>query len=112
LGIANLVPAHVIREGELELVGVRVQADTASLDGACQVLVRPERVRLVPVGQGVLRADVEHLVFAGPITHVHMRVGDYALQAVVPNDGTPLVAREGSQVDLTLAPDALRVLAT
>lgn len=112
LGIANLVPAHVVRDGELELAGVRVQADTAALDGACQVLVRPERVRLVPVGEGVLRADVEHLVFAGPITHVHLRVGQHALQAVVPNDGTPLVAREGGQVDLTLAPDALRVLAT
>ena len=105
------MPAHIVRAGELEFAGVRVQADTASLEGACQVLVRPERIRLVPVGQGVLRADVEHLVFAGPITNVHLRVGEYVLQAVVPNDGTPFVAAEGGQVDMTLAPDALRVLA-
>ncbi|MGD9998636.1 MAG: ABC transporter ATP-binding protein [Ilumatobacteraceae bacterium] len=111
LGIANLVPAHVVRDGELELAGARIPADTAALDGACQVLVRPERVRLVPVGEGVLRADVETLIFAGAITHVHLRVGDHPLQAVVPNDGAPLLAREGGQVDLALAPDALRVLA-
>jgi spermidine/putrescine transport system ATP-binding protein len=111
LGIANLMPAHVVRSGELELAGVRLQADTASLAGACQVLVRPERIRLVPVADGVLCADVQHLVFAGPITHVHLRVGDHVLQAVVPNDGTPMMAAEGQQVGLTLAPDALRVLA-
>jgi hypothetical protein len=69
-------------------------------------------VRLVPVGEGVLRAEVRHLVFAGSITHVHLRVGEHVLQAVVPNDGTPLVAVEGGAVDLTLAPDALRVLAS
>ena len=111
LGIANLVPAYVIGDGELKLAGVRVPADTSSLRGACQVLIRPERLRLVPVGHGLFRAEIEHLVFAGAITHVHLRVGEHALQAVVPNDGTPLPATEGGQVDVTLAPDALRVLA-
>ena len=34
LGIANLVPAHVVRDGELELAGVRVHADTTAVDGS------------------------------------------------------------------------------
>ena len=47
----------------------------------------------------------------GAATHVHMRVGDHDLQAVVPNDGSALAAVEGGDVGLVLAADALRVLA-
>ena len=74
------------------------------------MLVRPERVLLVAPSEGQLRGRVEHVVFAGAATHVHMRVGDQELQAVVPNDGSPLAAVEGGEVGLLLQPEALRVL--
>jgi hypothetical protein len=68
-------------------------------------------VRLVVAGTGTLHARVEQLVFAGPVTHVHLAVGDQSLQAVIPNDGTPLVAQQGQAVDLELPEDSIRVLA-
>ena len=74
------------------------------------MLVRPERLLLVAPGEGQLRAVVEHVVFAGAATHVHLRAGDQVLQAVVPNNGSPLAAVEGGEVGLLLQPEALRVL--
>ncbi|MCX6521521.1 MAG: ABC transporter ATP-binding protein [Actinobacteria bacterium] len=111
LGLANLLPATVSAAGQVTIGGKVVAADTRDVSGACTVLVRPERVRLVPAGTGVLAARVQNLVFAGPVTHVHLAVGDQTLQAVVSNDGGELLAREGEPVDVELPVDSLRVLA-
>jgi spermidine/putrescine transport system ATP-binding protein len=111
LGIANLLPASVSERGRVRIGSADVAADTRGVTGDCTVLVRPERVRLVVAGTGTLHARVEQLVFAGPVTHVHLAVGDQSLQAVIPNDGTPLVAQQGQAVDLELPEDSIRVLA-
>lgn len=84
--------------------------NTEGLSGVTTVLVRPERLLLVSPSEGHVRAAVEHMVFADAATHVHLRVGDQALQAVVPNNGSRLAAVEGGEVGLLLQPDALRVL--
>ena len=110
LGLAHLLPAPADAAG-VTVLGARVAADTRGLAGASTVLVRPERVQLVAPSSGQLQGRVQHVVFAGAATHVHMRVGDHDLQAVVPNDGSALAAVEGGDVGLVLAADALRVLA-
>lgn len=109
LGLANLLPAEADDRG-VQLLGVEVATATEGTRGPCTVLVRPERVTLVAPAEGQLRARVEHVVFAGAATHIHLQVGSSALQAVVPNDGAALAAVEGGEVGLRLAPDALRVL--
>lgn len=111
LGLANLLPCVVAAPGVVQVAGASLSADTAGLTGACQVLVRPERVRLVAPGDGDVPATVERLVFAGALTHVHARIGEHPVQAVIANDGSPLAVRAGGMVDLVLARDALRVLA-
>jgi len=111
LGIANLLPAIVTDTGRVRIGDSDVAADTRDVTGSCTVLVRPERIQLVVAGSGTMRARVVQLVFAGPVTHVHLAVGDQPLQAVIPNDGMPLLAQVGQEVDLELSPDALRVLA-
>ncbi len=111
LGIANLLPGTVTEVGRVRIGGADTSADTRDVTGSCTVLVRPERIRLVAAGSGALRARVEQLVFAGPVTHVHLAVGDQSLQAVVSNDGMPLMAQVGDDIDLDLPADALRVLA-
>ena len=109
LGLANLLPAEA-NAGGVDLLGIHVAADTRGVAGACTALVRPERLTLVAPADGQLRAAVDHVVFAGPATHVHVRVGDQQLQAVVPNDGSSLAAVEGGEVGLRVQPDAIRVL--
>jgi len=109
LGLANLVPAHADRDG-VAVLGAHVALDTAGVSGDTTVLVRPERLLLVAPAEGNLCGVVEHVVFAGAATHVHLRVGDQALQAVVTNNGSPLAAVEGGEVGLLLQPEALRVL--
>ncbi len=110
LGLANLLPANCTERG-IEVLGTRVEGDVQGLSGPCTVLVRPERVRLVPPSDGQVRAQVDHVVFAGAATQLHLRVGSHELQAVVPNDGSSLAAVEGGEVGLLLKPDAVRVLA-
>jgi spermidine/putrescine transport system ATP-binding protein len=126
LGLANLMPATVssgggssaggvpaggASAGAVEVSGVRLGADTGALaaGSACTVLARPERVRLVSPGDGLV-ATVEQIVFAGPVTHVHVRWAGQVLQVVVPNDGAALPGGIGDEVGLVLGPDALRVL--
>ena len=110
LGLANLLPADADATG-VNVLGLRVATDTRAIAGPCTVLVRPERLTLAPPNDGDLRCQVEHVVFAGAATHVHLRLGDHELQAVVPNDGSSLAAVEGGEVGVVLQPDALRVLA-
>ena len=111
LGVANLLPATTPRFGAVVINGVELMADTRDVTGECTVLVRPERVRVVDPGRGAVRARVERIVFAGPVIHVHLRVGDRELQAVVANDGRTAVPDEGSDVDLAMPRDSIRVLA-
>jgi spermidine/putrescine transport system ATP-binding protein len=109
LGLANLLPATADPSG-VQFLGARVATPTDGVEGDCKVLVRPERVRLVPTAQGTLVARVSDVVFAGAITHVHLDVDGIALQAVAANDGHSLAAIEGGQVGVALDPDAVRVL--
>jgi spermidine/putrescine transport system ATP-binding protein len=109
LGLANLLPAIADASG-VDVLGARVACATRGVNGACTVLVRPERLRLVGADEGQLRATVDHVVFAGPVTHVHMRTAEHHLQAVVANDEAAM-AVEGSGVGVRFDPDSVRVLA-
>jgi len=112
LGLANLVPATVTAPDEVEAFGVRRPVATGDLAAgeACSLLIRPERLRVLAAGQGQLDAVVEQVVFAGAVTHLHLRVGEQMLQAVLSNDGTGLPGGIGDDVGLVLGHDALRVL--
>jgi spermidine/putrescine transport system ATP-binding protein len=112
LGLANLMTATVDATGSVEVGGARLGADTGALAAglACTVLARPERVRLASPGGDGLAATVEQIVFAGPVTHVHVRWAGQVLQVVVPNDGAALPGGIGDEVGLVLGADALRVL--
>ncbi len=109
LGLANLLPGIADGRGATVL-GAHVAADSSGVTGQCTVLVRPERLRLVPPADARLVATVEHVVFAGPVTHVHLRLDEHVVQAVVPNDGAVLGVVEGGRVGVQLPPDAVRIL--
>ena len=109
LGLANLLPGVADGRGATVL-GAHVATDSHGVVGECTVLVRPERLQLVPPSGAPLVATVDHVVFAGAVTHVHMRLEEHALQAVVPNDGSVLGAVEGGQVGVQLPPEAIRIL--
>ena len=109
LGLANLLPAEAGPTG-LEVLGQHVDLLDTGFDGACTVIVRPERLKLVPVGESALRARIDNVVFAGALTHVHLTTGTHGLQAMVANDGGGMALAEGTEVGVVLQPDALRVL--
>ena len=109
LGLANLLPAVADPSG-VEVLGQRVHAATNGANGNCYVVVRPERLRIVPAAEASIRAIVDHVVFAGALTHVHLRSAEHPLQAMVANGaGGPSLA-EGAEVGLQLQPDSVRVL--
>jgi ABC-type Fe3+/spermidine/putrescine transport system ATPase subunit len=111
LGIANLLPATVTGADTIEVHGARLEAATGSASGPCTIVLRPEQIRLVPTGEATLRARVDHVVFAGPVTHVHLTLGGQPIQAVATNDGTAMTPSVGDEVGLALGRAAIRVLA-
>ena len=114
LGVANLLPATVTTPGRVTVNGSEHTADTADVTGDCTVVIRPERVRLSPLGDGQVEAVpavVEQRVYVGAVTQVLLRLGEHRLQALVANDGSPLCGAEGETVDAYLPPEAIRVLA-
>ena len=110
LGLANLLPA-VADDAGVELLGRRFAVPTGATRGNCYVVVRPERVRLEPVNPDRVQARVDHVVFAGSLTHVYLSVAGQQLQATMPNDGTTPLVAVGDDVGVDLGADSIRVLA-
>ncbi len=109
LGLANLLPAVADASG-VEVLGQRVQTATSGVAGNCFVVVRPERLRLVNADDATLRGRIDHVVFAGALTHVHLTVRDQAMQAMVANGAEGPALVEGGEVGVEISPDSLRVL--
>ncbi len=113
LGVANLLPAKVTTSGRVLVNGSEHSADTAGVSGDCTILIRPERVLLAPLGTGqpeAVPAVVEQRVYVGAVTQVLLRLGEYKLQALIANDGSPMCGEEGESVDAYFPPNAIRVL--
>ncbi len=109
LGLANLLPAVADASG-VEVLGQRVQTATNGVSGNCYVVVRPERLRLVNAEAATLQGRIDHVVFAGALTHVHLTVRDQAMQAMVANGAEGPALVEDGEVGVEFLPDSLRVL--
>jgi len=110
LGLANLLPARVVGSGRIAIGSVELDADTTGVSGDCTVFARPERLRVVPVADGMFAACVRDVVFVGSTTHVRAEVEGLDMQIVVPNDGSVWVPAPGTDVAVDVAPDAVKVL--
>jgi ABC-type Fe3+/spermidine/putrescine transport system ATPase subunit len=75
------------------------------------VFARPERLRVVGAGEGVVGGPVTDVVFVGSTTHIRVAVADRELQIVVSNDGDTMVPAPGSTIGVEIPVDAIRVLA-
>ncbi len=109
LGLANLLPA-VADESGVDVLGQRVITPTNGAFGNCYVVIRPERLRLVPPEHAMVRGRIDNVVFAGALTHVHVAAGDHSLQAMVANGASGPDLREGVEVGIEMSPDSVRVL--
>jgi spermidine/putrescine transport system ATP-binding protein len=110
LGLANLMPARVRAAGTVEIEGRGLAAPTGTVVGECTVVARPERLRVVAAGEGLLSGSVTDVVFVGSMTHIRVAVAERELQIVVANDGDTRVPVPGSTVGIDIPPDAVRLL--
>jgi putative spermidine/putrescine transport system ATP-binding protein len=113
VGKTNCLDA-TMRDGALELPGgLRIPLGedeaTANEGQALTLLLRPEKLRLRPAGQGRLPARVTERFFLGAqwLYRVSCSLGD--LDIACPNDGSAPWA-EGDEVALDWADDVARVL--
>lgn len=122
LGVSNLVDAEaeeapgggcLLRIGEQVLRAGRGATDAR---GAVKAMIRPERIGVAATGtagSNHLPGMVEHAVFLGGSTELHVRIpGGALLRSSVPNDGSRPELVQGTPVALHLPPDAIRVLRT
>jgi spermidine/putrescine transport system ATP-binding protein len=115
LGVSNLMRAVADGRGRVALGEVRLAAGRGDLaaKGSVQVTIRPERIRLEPLGpesENRLRGIVKRVVYLGAATHVFVDLPHgQTLQATVQSGEGPAY-REGTPVMVVLPPEALRVL--
>jgi len=88
--------------------------ETLPASGEVTVVIRPEHARIAPGGKtaGLLKGELENIVFFGTDTHFHVKL----------NDGSPFIVRQqnasseapglsiGSQVSIAVAENSARVL--
>ena len=110
LGLANLMPARVPAAGTVEIEGCGMAAPTGAVVGECTVVARPERLRVVAAGEGLLSGSVTDVVFVGSMTHIRVALAERELQIVVANDRDTRVPVPGSTVGIDIPPDAVRLL--
>jgi spermidine/putrescine transport system ATP-binding protein len=122
LGVANMMDVEAVggdngsctvRVGEFTL---RAGCGDLQTRGAASIVVRPERLEVLPHGAGdrdnCLPGMIDRTVFVGSNLQVMVRLsGGDVLQASIPNDGVDLALHEqGRPVSVHVPPDALRVL--
>ncbi len=119
LGLSNLLDATavgsdgnggcIVNAGGHELIAGMGAIDT---QGPARVCIRPERVILGGTGSNALTGSVSRVVYMGPMLQVLMQVNGLGeIQAIVPNRGDGTAPIRGSEISMTLPPEALRVLA-
>ena len=88
------------------------EADGLAPGERATLAFRPERVDLVPPGEGALPAEVTAAVYTGTDTIAHLRLADgTAIRARLQNRGGAAgLPRPGERVGVRVAPAALRVL--
>jgi ABC-type Fe3+/spermidine/putrescine transport system ATPase subunit len=120
LGVSNLMTvavesgsdgACVARLGDFAL---HARSGETSVRGETRVVIRPERVRIEPyesTGENRVPGMVDRVVYLGSAQQLVVRLatGD-VVQALVVNDGSPLEVAQGTAVQVSFPPDALRVL--
>ncbi len=127
LGSANVLDVEALGHDVTGAVGCRLgglelRAVGTSHAGARKVVVRPERITLVPVedtapvaeGHNTFHGLVDRVVYLGPATHVVVRLADgQTLLVAVPNTGEPLSSPfvSGRAVRASFPPEAARLLA-
>jgi spermidine/putrescine transport system ATP-binding protein len=117
LGVSNLMHARCDGNGLVMLGGAQLTASkgATSACGEVRVTIRPERVRVEPIGANggnAVRGTVHRLVYLGSTTQVLLLLdGGEELQALVTNTGEELTYGEKSRVTVHLPAEALRVIA-
>jgi spermidine/putrescine transport system ATP-binding protein len=126
LGSANVLDVEALGQDASGAVGCRLgglelRAVGTTHAGARKVVVRPERISLVPdeetapvpEGHNMFHGLVDRVVYLGPATHVVVRLADgQALLVAVPNTGEPLSSPfvPGRAVRASFPPEAARLL--
>jgi putative spermidine/putrescine transport system ATP-binding protein len=115
VGKANLLEGRVTSGGDrasVELggaVSVDVEAPGMSVGDAVVLSLRPEKIRLAPVGQGCLAGTVRERFFLGSQWLYQVDTACGELVVVCPNDGSA-PAEEGAATGLDWAAQQVRLL--
>lgn len=116
IGDANLIEATQIAATRYRLAsGIEVEAPEGPGSGRpVTLVVRPERTRLDPAGDGDLPATVEQVVYEGGDTtyHVVLAQGERLRVCEQNRDGARPRFAAGSAVAISLPASAIRVLAS
>jgi spermidine/putrescine transport system ATP-binding protein len=114
IGDTNLIEARKVGPARYRIAsGIELNAtEGGSIGQSVTLVIRPERTRLEVPGAGTLPGTVDQVVYEGTDTtyYVLLRQGDRFRICEQNRDGSKPRFERGDAVDVTLPPDAIRVL--
>jgi len=126
IGVSNLMPATVAGGGEVKLEHgptVRTRADGVGVGERCYAVVRPEKLRVDPLGAGEpaaangrprVEGTVESSLYLGTSTQIAVDLGDgVRMTVLVPNADEAqrqLLPGGGARVALSWEPEHMHVV--
>jgi spermidine/putrescine transport system ATP-binding protein len=125
IGVSNLMPATVVGDGRVRLhSGPEIATETGGLatGEACAAVVRPEKLRVDPAGEGAPSANgsprvegvVESSLYLGTATQLVVGLeGDVRMTVLVPNASEAERQRlpgGGARVELSWEPEHMHVV--
>ncbi len=86
--------------------------ETVAHAGDVTVVVRPENARIVSAKVGDIAGTVEHVVYFGTDTHVHLKLADGGPFIVRQQNisGQDVVVQAGQRAGIAIAPQAARII--
>jgi spermidine/putrescine transport system ATP-binding protein len=112
IGETNFLEARA-DGGKIRLASGDLVEFETSVKGDITLTIRPEQLRLVPVGEaGAIPAVISNLVYFGTDTHVHLELADRTeIMARVQSPATGDAGFErGNRIGVRFAPGALQAL--
>lgn len=99
----NLVSGEIDRDGAVRGLGLDLGIRVESPPGACQVGLRPERLRVVPPGPSArVSGDIRHIEYLGSEVFLHIAVDGAAKPLIVRREAnTDTIGRVGGRACLS-----------
>jgi len=107
IGESNIIPGRMLRDNLVYFAGREFECVDSGfeLNEEVDVVIRPEDIKLVPIGEGMLQGEVESVTFKG--VHYEMIVRSEGIEWMI---HSTLMEPVGSRIGLRILPQDIHIM--